>query len=107
MFHIDLGQATDVSAIGSLPAKQLPKGILSVSKVLFLDLLDKKFQLGGNNLPEKFEGLAFGPALSDGRHLLLISADNDFIATIPFSVFVFSFGKSDLPGLKSVQSSPD
>ena len=107
VFHIDLSQATDVSAIGSLPAKQLPKGILSVSKVLFLDLLDKKFQLGGNNLPEKFEGLAFGPALSDGRHLLLISADNDFIATIPFSVFVFSFGKSDLPGLKSVQSSPD
>ena len=34
----------------------------------------------GADFPEKIEGLAFGPDLPDGRHLLLVTNDNDFEA---------------------------
>jgi len=55
-----------------------------------LNLLDPAFGLAGASFPEKIEGLAFGPDLADGRHLLLVSADNDFVGTTPSRVFAFA-----------------
>ena len=66
----------------------------------FLDLLDSKFRLAGPDCPEKFEGLAFGPDLPDGRRLLIVTADNDFVATAPFRVYAFAIDRSDLPGFQ-------
>jgi hypothetical protein len=47
----------------------------------------------GTDLPEKFEGMTFGPDLPDGRRLLLITADNDFIASAPLRVYAFALDK--------------
>ena len=35
----------------------------------------------GNRVPEKWEGLAIGPHLSDGQYMLLTGTDNDFSVT--------------------------
>jgi hypothetical protein len=97
IFHIDLAGASDVSALEALPKAELPKDIKPVKKTLFLDLLDKKYGLQDADLPEKFEGLTFGPDLADGRRLLLVTADNDFVLTKPFRVYAFAIDKADLP----------
>ena len=97
VFHIDITGATDVGNVEVLPAKDLPKSITPVKKKLFLDLLDRKHGIQDADMPEKFEGLAFGPDLADGRHLLLVTADNDFIQTKPFRVYAFAIDPADLP----------
>lgn len=96
LFLIDIRQASDVSQIPSLPTKDLPAGVQAVSKKLFLDLLDPAHGLKGPDFPEKIEGLAFGPDLPDGRRLLMVTADNDFIATSPFRVFAFAVERASL-----------
>ena len=106
LFRIDLAGATDVNGVESLPAGALPKTITPVKKSLFLDLLDKKFGIAGADCPEKFEGLAFGPDLPDGRHLLLMTSDNDFIVEQPFRVYAFAIDKSDLPDYRPQQFPP-
>ena len=78
LFLIDVDGATDVSHIDALPQAAVPADVRPVAKRLFLDLLDRRFGLAGPELPAKIEGLAFGPDLADGRHLLLVSTDNDF-----------------------------
>lgn len=98
VFRIDVSGATDVSAVASLPTAKLPVTIQPVKKAAFLDLLDKRHGIAGENCPEKFEGLAFGPDLADGRRLLLVTADNDFIAEQPFRVYAFAIDKADLSG---------
>jgi hypothetical protein len=98
VYRIDLTAATDVSRVDALPARDLPAGIVPVKKTLFLDLLAPAFKIAGSDCPEKFEGLAFGPDRPDGRRLLLVTADNDFVATAPFRVYAFAIGKADLPG---------
>ena len=97
IFRMKLGKATDVSGVATLPVKGLPAGIQPVMKTPFLDLLESRFQIGGEECPEKFEGLAFGPDLPDGRHLLIVTADNDFVATAPFRVYAFAIDRADLP----------
>jgi Esterase-like activity of phytase len=74
-----------------------------VAKRLFLDLLDRRFGLVGPELPAKFEGLAFGPDLADGRHLLLISTDNDFRPREPSRLFAFAIDPTALPGYEPQQ----
>jgi hypothetical protein len=49
-------------------------------------------------LPEKIEGMAFGPDLPDGRLLLLLTVDNDFRADVP--IRVFAVDRDDLPNLQ-------
>ncbi|MCS7022936.1 MAG: esterase-like activity of phytase family protein [Gemmataceae bacterium] len=98
IFHIDLSQASDVSNAEQLPAGELPPNIRPVRKKLFLDLLDPRFGIAGEGCPEKFEGLAFGPDLPDGRHLLLVTVDNDFLPNQPFRVYAFAIDRKDLPG---------
>lgn len=100
LFRVDLSAATDVSDVAALPAVGLPKGITAVKKELFLDLLAPKFGIAGDNCPEKFEGLAFGPDLPDGRRLLLVTADNDFVTEKPFRVYAFAIDKADLPSFQ-------
>jgi hypothetical protein len=98
LFRIDISGASDVSKVEKLPAKGLPDGVKAVTKKPFLDLLDPAFGLAGKDLPEKFEGMAFGPDLPDGRHLLLVTTDNDLEAKEPTYFYAFAIDKDDLPG---------
>ncbi|AWM41424.1 hypothetical protein GobsT_75300 [Gemmata obscuriglobus] len=106
LYLIDLTDATDVSAVAALPAKGLPGAVKSVKKKPFLDLLAKKYGIAGPECPEKFEGLAFGPDLPDGRRLLLVTADNDFLANKPFRVYAFAVDRGELPGFRPQQFDP-
>lgn len=106
LYLIDLATATDASGVTALPAKNLPAAVKPVKKKLFLDLLAKKHGITGPQCPEKFEGLAFGPDLPDGRRLLLVTADNDFIADKPFRVYAFAIDRAELPGFRPQQFGP-
>lgn len=100
VFKIDITEATDIRAVKQLPQSSVPAGITPVDKQLFLDMLDPAFGLAGPGMPEKLEGLAFGPDLADGRHTLLVSSDNDFAASQPTRVFVFAVDPAELPGFE-------
>ncbi len=103
IYLIDIAGATDVSEVAALPTKGLPSKIKPVAKKLFIDLLDPKFMLSGAAVPQKIEGLAFGPNLPDGRRLLIVTSDNDFIAKDPSYVYAFAIDAKDLPGFKPQQ----
>jgi len=110
LFKVDIISATDTSGIGTtaingLPTSGTPAGIEPVMKSLYLDLLDPAFGLAGASFPEKIEGLTFGPDLDDGRHLLLVTSDNDFIAGQPTRFFAFAL--DDLPGFQQQQVVPE
>ncbi|HEY1784523.1 MAG TPA: esterase-like activity of phytase family protein [Pirellulales bacterium] len=98
LFLIDTQVATDISQIDALPQAAPPADIHPVGKRLFLDLLDHRVGLAGPELPAKIEGLAFGPDLADGRHLLLVSTDNDFRPGQASLLFAFAIDRSVLPG---------
>lgn len=98
IYKVDLAGATDISSREALPAEGIPKGVKPAHKILFLDLLDPKFGLAGSGFPEKIEGLAFGPDLTDGRRLLIVAIDNDFIAEKPVILLAFAIDRNDLPG---------
>ena len=101
IFRIDLVGATDVSGVATLPQTgPLPAGVTPVSKTPFLDLLLPSFGLAGPDFPEKIEGLAFGPDLPDGRHLLLVTSDNDFFANQDSKIFAFAVPPDALPGFQ-------
>ena len=97
IFHIDIAAASDIRAVAALPQTGTPDGVTPVSKSPFLDLLDPTFRLAGAPFPEKIEGLAFGPDLTDGRHLLIVTNDNDFVPTQANRFFAFAIDRSDLP----------
>lgn len=88
--EIDVKSATDISSLNSLPATGLPDGITAVAKKPFLNLLDPKWNLAGEKFPEKIEGIAFGPKLSDGSRVLLITSDNDFLP-LPTQIYAFAY----------------
>jgi hypothetical protein len=90
VMKIDLRDATDTSDIKSFAGDKLPKGVQPIAKSTFIDLLDRRFGIAGPNFPEKQEGLAWGPALPDGRGLLWVCVDNDFSATAPSRFFAFA-----------------
>jgi hypothetical protein len=98
IFLIDISGATDVSDVAALPTSGLPANVVPVSKTLFIDLLSPAFGLAGAGFPEKIEGLAFGPDLPDGRHLLIVTNDNDFVAANPNNFYAFAIDPSALPG---------
>lgn len=98
VFRIDLAGATDVSGVDKLPTADLPKETRPAKKVLFLDLLDPAFKIAGDDCPDKFEGMTFGPDLPDGKRVLLVTADNDYLATVPFRVFAFAVEPKALTG---------
>jgi hypothetical protein len=89
IYKIDLNGATDVSGIASLPAGALPAGVTPVSKQLFINLLDADLNLAAT-IPEKIEGLAWGPDLPDGRHLLYVISDNDLNPSLATQIYAFA-----------------
>lgn len=104
IFKIDLTGADDISSIAKLPQTGLPDKpgqpgtpVKPVAKTLFLDLLSPAFGLAGATFPEKIEGLAFGPPLPDGRRLLLVASDNDFVVANPSKIFAFAIDAATLP----------
>jgi len=101
IYRIDINGATDVSNIASLPASGLPAGVIAVNKSN--NVLLNLSAILGENTPEKIEGLAFGPDLADGRHLLLVTNDNDFQAGKGNNIYAFAFDDQDLPGYRQQQ----
>lgn len=101
IFLIDLLGATDVHGRKSLAieaqkqdqaeGRLLP---IPVKKTLFLDLLSLPLK----TVPEKFEGMAFGPPLMDGRLLLVVTTDNDFSRTEDTHFYAIAIDSQDLPG---------
>jgi hypothetical protein len=92
IYKIDISGATDVSNI-TLPSGTLPANVVPVQKSLFIDLLDPDFGLQNNDakaIAEKIEGLAWGPDLPDGRHLLYVISDNDLIPQNPTQIYAFA-----------------
>jgi hypothetical protein len=88
IYKIDLAGASDVSGT-TLPAGALPPGVVPVAKALFIDLLDPAFNLAPI-IAEKIEGLAWGPDLPDGRHLLYVMSDNDLNSSIATQIYAFA-----------------
>jgi len=97
LYKIDLRDASDVSGVSSFREQT---SIRTVKKTLFLNLLERKFGLAGRDFPAKIEGICFGPELPDGRLLLLVSSDNDFLQSQPSWIFAFAIDKKDLPGYR-------
>lgn len=94
---IDLQGATDVSQVARLPAAVLPPTIQPVGKHTLLDLLDPRFGLR-ETMAEKWEGMAFGPTLPDGRRTLILGVDNDYSPNDDNRFYVFAVDAADLPG---------
>jgi len=93
IYKIDLTGATEVSGIESLPARALPLGITPVSKQLFINLLDADLNLAAT-IPEKIEGLTWGPDLADGRHVLYVISDNDLNPALATQIYAFAIDPS-------------
>ncbi|TWT34840.1 esterase-like activity of phytase family protein [Blastopirellula retiformator] len=87
---IDLNGATDIASVESLPADKLPAEIKPVQKRTFLDFNAPEFHLAGKEMPEKIEGLTFGPKLADGRQTIVLAVDNDFEGSLPTKFWVFA-----------------
>ena len=82
LYRIDIKGATDVSNVSLAGSSQLPKGIKPVKKFAnpFIDIADA-LKKSGQTIPEKIEGITFGPQLSNGDYALIVSTDNDFSVT--------------------------
>ncbi|MEO7157217.1 MAG: esterase-like activity of phytase family protein [Vicinamibacterales bacterium] len=70
-----------------------------VAKSLFIDLLDASYRVSATQtlkdvIAEKIEGLAWGPNLPDGRHVLFVMSDNDLYLGRPTQVFAFAVDSS-------------
>ena len=97
IYKIDVNGATDVSSVAELPQGALPADIKPVAKSLFIDLLDPALQLNlndANAIAEKIEGLAWGPDLPDGRHVLYVMSDNDLNPNVATQIFAFAIDPS-------------
>ena len=99
IYRIDIQGATDVSKLSALP-RTGNAGFKPVSKTLFIDLLDPDYGLAGAAFPEKIEGLAFGPDLPDGRHVLYVTSDNDLSSTKPSWFYAFAIAADALPNFQ-------
>jgi hypothetical protein len=93
IYKISLTGATDVSGIASLPAGALPVGVTPVTKELFINLLDPDLNLTAT-IPEKIEGLAWGPDLRDGRRVLYVISDNDLNPSLATQIYAFAIDPS-------------
>ena len=85
---------TDVSDV-ILPAGALPASVVPVHKDPFIDLLDPSLGLAAT-IAEKLEGLAWGPDLEDGRHLLYVISDNDLNPDLDTQIYAFAIDPAAL-----------
>ena len=94
VYRFDITGATDVSSRGTIATNGLPQtgdaGFVPVKKTEFINLLNPDYGLAGASFPEKIEGLAWGPDLPDGSHLLLVTTDNDLISANPTRIYAFA-----------------
>lgn len=90
LIQIDLRHATDISHVDRLPTDVLPSEIVPVERSEFLDFLAPQWKLAGAGMPEKIEGLTYGPILADGRKTLLVGTDNDFESKAASYIWVFA-----------------
>ncbi|OYU28957.1 MAG: PEP-CTERM sorting domain-containing protein [Burkholderiales bacterium PBB2] len=77
VYRIDLTGATDVSGL-NLSTGSYTK-VSKSGQILDLDA-NTLAALGGKS-PEKWEGLAIGPKLANGKYLILAGTDNDYSVT--------------------------
>jgi hypothetical protein len=91
---ISLREATNVVGRAEALTDQGAKNVKTVRKQVLLNLLDPKWHLAGDQMPEKIESLAFGPDLPDGRRLLIVVSDNDFEMDHPTHVYAFAIPKA-------------
>jgi hypothetical protein len=100
IYKIDLSKPglTDVSGYDPLPAS-----FTSVTKVLFVDLLNPSYEVDIATSPhttiksvvaEKIEGLAWGPDLPNGHHVLYVFSDNDLNLNFPTQIYAFEVDPS-------------
>lgn len=107
VYLVDLAGATDVSGLALPSSGELPAGIVAAAKgAKVIDLDANTLAALGNRSPEKWEGLAIGPRLADGRYLVLAGTDNDYSVTqngsnVQFDVY-FRFTDAD-PYAGSIQ----
>jgi hypothetical protein len=102
IYRIDVTGATDVSEVDVLPetgAELAGLSITPVGKSLFIDLLDPSYKVNATQtikdvIAEKMEGLAWGPDLPDGRHLLYVISDNDLFPGRPTQLYAFGIDGS-------------
>ncbi|MFY7865223.1 esterase-like activity of phytase family protein [Roseateles sp.] len=102
VYRIDLNGASDVSEI-NLSTGSYAK-VSKSAQIMDLDA-NTLAALGGKS-PEKWEGLAIGPKLANGKYLILAGTDNDYSVTQngsneQFDVY-FRFGDAD-PYKTSIQ----
>ncbi len=96
IYQVSIGATTtDVSDIEGLPAGALPADIVPVTKSLFINLLDASYGLAPT-IAEKLEGLAWGPDVADGRHLLYVASDNDLTPSLATQLYAFAIDASRL-----------
>ncbi len=81
--------ASDISTVEKLPRKDLNCGVVPVAKSVLIDLLDERWGLVGEKMPEKIEGLALGPDIDDSHQLLLVASDNDFVPEQETIIYAF------------------
>jgi len=105
IYRIDITGAQDVSGV-TFAANACPPGKVTKGTAPFLDLTLNTLAELGHKSPEKMEGLAIGPTLKNGDHLLLVGTDNDYSVTqnfgsVQFDVY-FRFSDPD-PYVGSIQ----
>ncbi len=97
-------QPSDISAIESLPRREVPEGVVPLNKLAMLDFMDKKWGLINDQMPEKLEGIVLGPE-ENGERLLFITSDNDLQPQQPTRIWAFKWnmGKSALPPVQPAE----
>jgi hypothetical protein len=114
IYKIDLNKPglSDVSNVQSLPETSAGfvnffgpgQNLVAVTKTLFIDMLDASYVVDASATPapktikdvvaEKMEGLAWGPDLPDGRHVLYVISDNDLFPELPTQIYAFAISEA-------------
>ncbi|MFQ6312833.1 esterase-like activity of phytase family protein [Lysobacter capsici] len=81
VYRISLRGASNVAQRSLAGSNDLPADVRPVAKAPELDILAALRGAGARDIPEKLEGLAIGPRLRNGKHLVLIGSDNDYSVT--------------------------
>lgn len=79
VYQIDLTGAADVTNVTLPTTGAFAGAVKKGAKVM--DLAANTLAALGNKSPEKWEGLAIGPRLSDGTYVVLAGTDNDYSVT--------------------------